>query len=297
MKPHRAFTASGPAALHCDALLKGSTSPADMVDELGRTGARLVRALPAALAPLCSGKPPHVRALPVEQLDEAALGARIGSLAGNSLMNCAEVPLLASVEASAVFAQLDRSFGGTGEIGSEVPTSFPTSARMLLARLEARLANELGAVLGKPVSPKRSDPDYATLEAFAARDMLAILPLEVAPADARPWEITLATPVALLGKLLGKAPARTGCAASGLASPLDTPFADMPLPLEARLVDMRLRLSSLAELAPGFVLPVAVARAVPLTIGSTTIAHGTLGELDDRVALQVTCSNIGKDSA
>jgi flagellar motor switch protein FliM len=36
------------------------------------------------------------------------------------------------------------------------------------------------------------------------------------------------------------------------------------------------------------VLPVSVARHVPLRVGEATIAHGTVGTLDDRVAVQIT---------
>jgi flagellar motor switch protein FliM len=36
------------------------------------------------------------------------------------------------------------------------------------------------------------------------------------------------------------------------------------------------------------VLPVSVARAVPLRVGETTIAHGSVGAVDERVAVQIT---------
>jgi flagellar motor switch protein FliM len=72
------------------------------------------------------------------------------------------------------------------------------------------------------------------------------------------------------------------------ASLLDSPFADITLTLEAVLSEMRVPLSSIAALAPGQTLPIPVARAVPLRVGGTIVARGTVGELDDRVALQIT---------
>lgn len=51
---------------------------------------------------------------------------------------------------------------------------------------------------------------------------------------------------------------------------------------------MRIPFSSLSTLKPGQLLPVAVARSVPLTIGDKVVAHGTVGEMDDRVAVQIT---------
>ena len=51
---------------------------------------------------------------------------------------------------------------------------------------------------------------------------------------------------------------------------------------------MAIPLTALSRLTPGQVLPVTIARSVPLRIGSATIAHGTIGALDERVAVQIT---------
>lgn len=72
------------------------------------------------------------------------------------------------------------------------------------------------------------------------------------------------------------------------ANPAATPFAEMPLPLTATLVEMQVPLSLLATIEPGVVLPVAVARAVPLSIGETVLARGTVGTQDDRVAIKLS---------
>lgn len=283
--------------MHCDALLKARVAPEQLLEELDRVGKRFARLLPVSLAPLCNGKAPHVRALPVEQLDQASLAARIGGLAGNCLMRCRGVALLASIEGNAVLAQLDRAFGGSGASGEALSDGFPRSADLLLSRIESRIAAQLAVALGNRVEPVRRESDYAELDAFAPDARLAILAIEVAPADARPWEITLACPLDRLGELLGHQPGQEqGREARAPASPLDQPFADLPLFLEARLVDMRMRLSALARLEPGAVLPIAVARAVPLCIGTRTIAVGTLGEADDRVALSISQSHIRKDT-
>ena len=51
---------------------------------------------------------------------------------------------------------------------------------------------------------------------------------------------------------------------------------------------MQMPLSRLATLEVGDVLPVAVARSVPLWAGERAIAAGAAGALDDRVALRLT---------
>ena len=61
----------------------------------------------------------------------------------------------------------------------------------------------------------------------------------------------------------------------------------MPVPVTAVLVDMTIGFSRLTSLKPGDVLPVAVARSVPLQVDGRTIATGTIGEVEDRVAVQI----------
>lgn len=51
---------------------------------------------------------------------------------------------------------------------------------------------------------------------------------------------------------------------------------------------MAVPFSRIASLQPGDVLPVAVARAVPIKAGDRTIGAGTIGEFEDRVAVQIT---------
>jgi flagellar motor switch protein FliM len=51
---------------------------------------------------------------------------------------------------------------------------------------------------------------------------------------------------------------------------------------------MKVPLATVSRLEPGMVLPVAVARAVPIHAGAAVIAHGTVGAQDDRVAVKLT---------
>ncbi|HAN88108.1 MAG TPA: flagellar motor switch protein FliM, partial [Erythrobacter sp.] len=71
-------------------------------------------------------------------------------------------------------------------------------------------------------------------------------------------------------------------------------IADVALPLRAVLVDVPMSIARLASLAPGAVIPVAVNRNVPLLIGDLTIAHGCVGELDDRVALELNQTSLSE---
>ena len=97
-------------------------------------------------------------------------------------------------------------------------------------------------------------------------------------------------PLAALIELFsyGERPAAARSRGPRAADPAAAPFADLPLPLSALLVDMQVPLATISTLAPGVVLPVAVARAVPLRAGDAVLAHGTVGAQDDRVAIKLT---------
>ncbi|MEL0209334.1 MAG: FliM/FliN family flagellar motor C-terminal domain-containing protein, partial [Novosphingobium sp.] len=66
------------------------------------------------------------------------------------------------------------------------------------------------------------------------------------------------------------------------------PFADLPVELAAVLVDMKLPLAAVSALRVGQILPVPIARNVPIKVGGKTYACGTVGALEDRVAIQIT---------
>ncbi len=277
--------------MHCDALLKRRAAPADLLGDLARAGDGAARALSEALAGIGGDGLPEVRSRGVETLAAGDLAARIGPLACNRLLAVGDgAQLVLSIEARAVLARLDRAFGGTGEIGETLPAALPLSADLLAERMESAIVAALAAALGDAGGWRTAGRDtrLARLAPVAADAAMAVLTIDIAEPGARPWQACLAIRAEDLPALLCGA-GRAAAPAPGVASdPLDPPFADLPLRLDATLADMRVPLSRLASLAPGQVLPIAVAREVPLRIGDTVVAKGTIGALDERVALQIT---------
>lgn len=291
MKPERPLTPAGLAAGHCDALFRQRAEPADLLPEFGRLGERLARRLGPVLAGFGGGKAPEIRVVGVERTNGAELAAAIGPLAANSLLAAGASPhrLLFSIDGAALLAQLDRAFGGTGEIG-KLPETLPLSADLLAQRVEQGIAELLTQLIdpSEPLRIAERDSSYATLSPFRrGGDALAVLALHVTESGGPPMTLRLAAKVESLAALLPSGETRKRPPARR-AGPLDEPFADIELTLEAVLTEMRLPLSRIASLAPGQTLPIAVARAVPLRVGGTVVARGTVGELDDRVALQIT---------
>lgn len=291
MKPQHSFVAERVAAQHCAELLRRGPEPAELLPALRRLGDKIARQLAQALAMLLGGDEPSVTPLAPKEQSEIELVEAVGALAANSLLatTAPGVTLLASVDGLAMLRLVDRAFGGKGEASGPLPDRFPHSAELMIAKVEALLAKALGAALGQgDLRALRRDARLAELAPFPAGAKLAVLPIEVMEGAKAPWKLTLALPLAMLPKLLGGTDTGAAPRRTGAADPAAAPFADVPLPLTARLVDMKVSLSTIAVLEPGMVLPVAVARAVPIAIGEQVIARGTVGTQDDCVALKLT---------
>lgn len=297
MKPERALTAERAVAQHCAELVRHGPGPGELLAGLARSGERFGKAFATALAQfLGSEEEPEVTVRPPHELDHGELAGELGSLCASSLFACgiAETNVLASIEGSGLLRLVDRAFGGKGEPPGSLPVAFPLSAELMITRLETLIAASLGQALGHGdpglIRVLRRDPDLGELAPFPTGTRLALLRLEVMEGARAPWRITLAVPVASLHKLIG--PAGTGAPqaarAPRTADPSAEPFAEVPLELFATLVDMTVPLSAVSALEPGAVLPVTVARLVPLTIGATTIARGTLGAQDEHIAIKLT---------
>lgn len=292
MNTRHSFVAERVAAQHCAELLRSGPAPAELLPVFRQAGERVARLIGPMLADLLGGDDPKVTAAPPEQLNESDLDLEVGPLAANSLIAspACGMNLLASIDGQATLRLVDRAFGGPGETSGPLPDSFPLSAEIMIQRLDEMLVACLSRGLALPdLVTLRRDSRLIQLSSFPRGTRLAAMRLEIVEGARAPWQVLIAVPLEQLALLPGGA---TGAAKAATdrapADPAAEPFAEMPLPLTARLVDMRVPLSALAKLEPGTVLPVAVARAVPIAIGETIIARGTVGAADDRVAVKLT---------
>jgi len=296
MKPEKKIVAERAVAQHCAELVRTAPGPAELSARLNEAAARLARTLAPALAPLAGGKGLVVKPREARETSELEISLLIPGLAANTLFGVGPEaqPLIVSVDAGAVLRMVDRTFGGRGAAPEKLPEEFPGSAGLMIARIEALLGAQLSAALGlpadAPLAALRRSGVLDDLQAFPGIDTLIMLELQVVEAGGESWPITIALPATTLTALFAGTPAATPRARRA-ADPLAEPFAAVPLDLSAVLVDMRMSMKVLAALRPGALLPVAVARQVPLRIAATdgpTLATGTVGAAEDRVALQIT---------
>lgn len=280
-------------AKHCADLLGTGPSIDELVPALSTLGEKLARILPGHLSPFSGGEPPLVRIGMPMDCTLGSIQAEIETLASHTLLAVGPegLPMLATFEAPPLLRLIDRAFGGMGVTPDPLPETLPLSAELLLARIEEALANALTRVFGgeeHKVRALRRDTSLRYLDPFDKRTDLLQISLDVEEPGIEPWSFSIAFPQATLASVttVPRHPVKSR-AKSGPLDPAGEPFGSMPVPVTAVLVDMSLAFSRLSSLKPGDVLPVAVARSVPLQIDGRTIATGTIGEVEDRVAVQI----------
>jgi flagellar motor switch protein FliM len=290
----QSFAASRPLARHCAALLRPAPGPDELLAALARAGDRLARALRQQLAPLTGGRQPVTRPSAPVTSGLAGVPGGNGDLAAHALVVAepGAVPVLISIEGRAVLALTDRAFGGPGEASAPLPDEFPMAADLMASRIERLIMRALAAALDRSeetLRPLRRDAGLARLAPFASDAALTRIDVAVEEQGQTPWNIALTLPIDGLAAMLGVTDPAPGSARRAVAAdPADAPFCDLPLPVRALMAEVDLPVSTVAALSVGQVLPVAVARIVPVEVAGRTIARGTVGAVDDRVAVQIT---------
>lgn len=281
-QPLHSFVAAGRAAQHCPELTARGPSPVELRGRWAALGQAVAEALAPRLAPLLGGKDLKIEADSNDRLP--------GGLAAQALIAREGCPGLLHliIDGPALLKIVDRTFGGNGVVPQPLPEKLPASALLLAQRIEAIACAALAEAMSCPAEAMAVYHSAKRATALpTSTEEAAILTLMVGEAGGDAWPLTLALPVTALAGWVGSG-GRSQRKLTGTADPAAAPFAEVPLQLSATLVDMRLPLAVAATLEPGMVLPVAVARAVPLAAGSSIIARGTVGHQDDRIALKLT---------
>lgn len=299
MKPQREFTAERTLAQHCAELLPAAPAERDLNGDCAELAGRIASELALHLAAIGAGADLALTAGEVGRMKTAAFLKRSGRKAAHWVVDIAGgAALLMSVDHAAALALTDRAYGGTGEVPDPLPEKLPLSADLTLRQLEAACRNGLERVFAASgtAAPtlSRCGGDLRRLDPFRGTAECIHFDLTVTGEEQDPWTFVVAaslpdmqimTECTLLAATAGQ-----GSEASQ-ASPHDprgVPFGDIPLQAVAVIAEMTLPLARLAALVPGDLIPLSIARQVPLCIGGRPLAWGTLGAQDDRAALRIT---------
>lgn len=281
MRPEGPFVAERALARHSAALLRrAGRSRRQGADVLAAAlGAKLAGLMGKALTPFLAGSVPEV------SCGEARIGPCDGpgqraAAAFGYLCEARRLVVSTGIDEAIVLGLVERCFGGMGQ---GVTGRMTPAASLLARRIAARLAETLSEALGcGSLEPQ------APAEAVSVPGRTAQFELTIAEPGRDPWQIRFAISCDLV-EALGEAAASTKPAVpTPAASPSALPWSGIALPLRAVLVDMAVPLGSVAGLEPGQIIPVSVARRVPLKVGGRVVGHGDVGVFDDCAALRLT---------
>lgn len=304
MRMAHEFAAASAAAQHCRELTTRGPRPEERAVLLTAWRRDLARLLAEELSALLSGDRLEVSVSEPEALAGHAVLARIGPVAANSLLRCgpsAETALIAFDFATAI-ALTERSFGGDGKVVTSVPDQLPRSAALLVDEIAATIARTITrASLRDGALPAGTAPigevivrseSAVRLKPFEPEAEALLFTLVIANRQGCEWRAQLAIAAERMERLL-PAPGRAHSARGGgvrraPASAMAAPLAAIPLPLHVVLAEIDLSLVRLQTLGPGDLLPLALGRQVPLMLGDKLLAHGSIGTLEDHMAIRLT---------
>ncbi|MBB3938554.1 flagellar motor switch protein FliM [Novosphingobium fluoreni] len=293
MRPDHSFIVDRVAAQHCAELL-GPTTPsvAELAPSLALLSGRLALAFAGGLARLSGTEEPSVRPDAPRTLLASQLGHEAPDLASYAVLGIGPErhQVLLTCAADPVFRLVDRAFGGRGVVPKPLPQSFPLSAELLVQRLEQTLAAALQEALGGALAatPLQRDTRLSQIAPFTPDETVFELSMAVEEPGCEPWVLSLTFPQATLAALFaGRERKLPKLSTPHSPDPMSEPYASLPITLNATVVDMMVPFTRLAALQVGDVIPVAIARQVPLKAGERTIAVGSIGEFEDRVAIQI----------
>ncbi len=297
MNMHHSFAPERALAQHCPELTERGPRSEERAEYLRLWRRDATAFLEADLMPIFMGEKLVVKLGEPEPAKGSEIFAKIGPVAVNCLLRCgaAEQTLLLSADLANAMALTDRSFGGNGTIPSDAPDVLPRSAAILIDRLALVVARAISRATDGVDAAQTGDvvvrsESAIRLKPFEADCDCVMLALNFGPEGSELWSMLIAMPEAEFDGLLPglNSDAASLAALRGPADPRSKPFAEIPLPLDAILAEFELSLDGLETLSPGDEIPLSVPREIPLQVNDQSFARGTVGTLDEHMAVRVT---------
>lgn len=293
------------AAQHCVELVARGPRPEEREALIGAWRRELAQGLGESLGAMLAGDRLNAEVSAPEWLMGSEVLTRIGPVAANCLLRCGpagngSAEVLLSLDHATALALAEKSFGGEGRVGEANLDPLPRSALLLCDEVAALVAAALaqarcggdavgaGDAAGVAGEVIIRSENAARLRAIDPARQAVLFTLRLADARGRDWRMMLALAAARLDDLL---PAPGTDQPSGLPVERRDPaaqFGAIPLSLCAVLAEFDLTLGQLDRLAPGDTFPIPMPRHVPLRVGEALVAHGSIGTLDERLALCLT---------
>lgn len=273
-----------------------SQTPA-LMGGLEKIGEKLARKLRSILEGYATVRP-IVKAKPVDQTMFMMWDACVPAFVSLSLYRFHPVkgPVTLRLDAGLVSLLVDRFYGGTGPRRDVEKREFTPTESRLIVRVTGEIIEALidcwsdlthveAALIGR-------ETGVAHAEIMKADDECVVQSFEIDLGEKDKRHIDLVYPFAgLLGIELSQGPRLI----HEEARPVDPAWRErlarrmdhVRLPARSVLARPNLKVTELVALKPGDVIPIHIARQLPLIIGDRVFAHGSIGEQDGRAAFMI----------
>lgn len=292
-------TLAVPFALGAD-----SQRPTQRLAGLDRISEKMARQLRTAIEPYSRSKT-QVTADPIEnrRFEDWCADQRDFTSLSLYRMRPLKGGMLVSIEAEFITSLVDAFYGGRGQPPSTKRTEFTVSEEHMLARLTEMLIEQLSDAwtdvlrLEPTLVSRETNPAYATL--VRPDEQIIVQRFTIVPAQGRPGLVTIIYPQATLRPIENQLAAKV----HDEKAPVDPDWRwrlahavhNIRMPVRSVLARPELTLAQLMQLKPGDVIPINLSAKVPLLVGSTRLAEGTIGDQEGRAALLIEAIAKGKE--
>lgn len=285
------------------ALGRQAGAPAAPIAGLERLSDRLARRLRAILEPYSGGRP-GVTARPIDNSMFMMWDASVPPFVSLSLYRLHPIKgrVALRMDAELVSLLVDRFYGGTGgRAGHAAVHEFTPTETRLIQRLTDQIVKALVecwaeiAALEPALVARETNVARAEIMAGEAEVVIQAFEIDLGEREHRTIEIVYPREgfAGIEMQQTGERPG--GERGRALAAPADPVWQarlgdrleQVSMPARTVLARPNLKLSELVALKPGDVIPIHIARSLPLLIGDRVFAHGTIGEQDGCAAFMI----------
>lgn len=283
--PARAFSLGGEGGRAMAAI------PA--VDKLGE---RMVKKLREAVEPFARAKP-RVATFPTELRSFGDWQAEQSEFVSLSLYSFRPLKgaILLRIDPEFVSRLVDAFYGGSGNAPSRRAREFTATEESMLARLAEAVIGALAEVWQEIVPVRAQLKARETNVGFAGLagpdEAVAVTRFEIAPWAGPGSAVEILYPIAGLRavepELAARAREEGGPRVGDWHGRLAAAVGEVRIDARTVLARPELSLSELMQLREGDIIPVSLAKLVPLIVAGRRVALGTVGERDGKAALKI----------
>lgn len=275
---------------------RAAAEPAATLGGLDKLGDRLAKKLRALIEPYC-GSRPGVTAKPLDNSMFMMWDACVPSFVSLSLYRLLPIKGMVTlrIDAGLISQLVDRFYGGRGPGHAAEKLEFTPTETRLINRVSGQIMTALA----------ESWADIAKVEPILVQRETGVAQADIMAADAdvvvQTFEIDLGVKEKFLIEIVYPQEGLAGIELPAGARRAEEPRARDPvwqsqlgrrveqvrLPVKTVLARPNLKMSELMALQPGDVIPIHIARHLPLIVGDRVYAHGTIGEQDGVAAFMI----------